>query len=186
MNKAIFLGFLAMGMSLSSLNYADTQAQVGAGFHGSNITESSNDYDVDFSSPVFSARVLPSNHFAIETNYYMAGGGKYTMGSDSGSSSFDTSGLELNLLLGTNMVDEGAYAYAGVGYFSEMWKSNSSGNKYDASGLQAPVGVGYNFGNFSIDLQYVYRNPDAYDGQVFSSGSDVEASVYQLRLFSNL
>jgi hypothetical protein len=186
MKKIVFFGALVTGISVPGFSYADTHSQVGAGYHGSNITESSTNYDVDFSSPVFSARVLPSIHFAIETNYYMAGGGKYTLGSDSGSSSFDTSGLELNLLFGTNMVDQGAYAYAGVGYFSETWKSNSSSNKYNASGLQAPVGVGYNFGNFSVDLQYVYRNPDAYVGQVFSNGSDVDASVYQLRFFSNL
>ena len=103
--KIVLLSMAVASMGASAVSVADTRAQVGAGYHGSSIAENNSDYDVDFTSPVFSARVLPSNHFAIETNYYLAGGGKFSLGADSGSSSYDTSGLELNLLLGTNMVD---------------------------------------------------------------------------------
>ncbi|BFM50032.1 hypothetical protein [Marinomonas sp. THO17] len=165
---------------------AETSAQIGAGWHASDITNNTSVYDAKFSSPVFSARLLPSKHFAIETNYYLSGGGSFDLNDTSGSSSFETSGLELNLLFGSNMMEPGFFAYAGVGYFSENWDSNVSGSHFSASGLQAPVGLGYNFGNFSVDLQYAYREASAYDGSVFDSGSDVEASIYQLRLLTNL
>ncbi|MBJ7536200.1 outer membrane beta-barrel protein [Marinomonas transparens] len=178
---------LIMGLSVSSFSFAEIHAQIGAGSRGSDIKNNSSSYDGDFTAPVFSARLLPSNHFVIETNYYFAGGGKFSQDSNptSNPSNFETSGLELNLLLSTDMVSDGFYAYAGIGYFSERWKSITSGNKYNASGLQVPVGVGYNFGNFSADLQYAYREPDAYKGEIFDTDSDPEASIYQFRLLTN-
>ncbi|MBX2848393.1 MAG: hypothetical protein KTR16_08735 [Acidiferrobacterales bacterium] len=177
---------LMVCLGVSPIALAETSAQIGAGLHASNVINNTSDYEADFSSPVFSARLLPSDHFVIETNYYVSGGGTFTLDGSSGSSSFNTSGLELNLLFGTDMVEEGAYAYIGAGYFSESWDSNSTGSRYDASGFQAPIGAGYNFGNFTVDLQYAYRAPSAYDGSVFDSGSNIKAATYQLRLFTNL
>jgi len=188
MKIALITTALIFGLSVSSFSFAETHAQIGAGYHGSKAQENNDGYEVDFSAPVFSVRLLPSSHFSIETNYYFAGGGEYSLASNStsGSSAFEPSGLELNLLLSTDMVSEGFYAYAGLGYFSEKWKSNSSGSNFDASGWQAPVGVGYNFGRFSVDLQYAYRDPDAYKDEVFDNNSDPEVSVYQFRLLTNL
>lgn len=187
MKKLASISVVFMSIGLSQMIWAaDFNAQIGAGYHARDISDGSEDYKVDFSSPVFSARLLPSEHFAIETNYYFSGGGKYSLSGNSGSSSFETSGFELNLLLGTSMVEKGFFAYTGVGYFGENWTSNSNGNQYNATGLQAPIGVGYNFGAFSVDLQYAYRKPSAYEAEVFDAGDDIEASTYQLRLFTNL
>lgn len=161
-------------------------AQIGGGYHGRFISETNDDYAVNFNSPVFSARLIPAKNFALETNYYNFGGGRYTKGSESGPSVFDNSGLEVNFLLGSSLVDDGFFAYVGVGYFSETWESMTSGNQYGASGIQAPIGIGYNFGHFSIDAQAAYRNPAAYQGDVFSTTSDPEAYIMQLRLFANM
>ncbi|TDP01858.1 hypothetical protein [Marinomonas balearica] len=182
------LALPALAFAETESNTSDTFAQIGGGYHSSFVSENSNDYEASFDSPVFSARLIPQENVALESNYYYPGAGDYTKGTDSGRSVFDVSGLELNMLLSTSLVDEGFYAYTGVGLFSETWESTSSGNQYVATGLQLPVGVGYNFGKFSIDAQFALRDPDSYTKDVFSAddASMNEANTVKFRLFANL
>ncbi len=166
--------------------HAETNAQIGGGYHARYIEDASSDYSVDFGSPVFSVRLIPHENFAFATNYYYNGSGSYSQGSNSGPSVFETSGLELNFLLGTSFIDKGFYGYAGLGYFSEHWESTTSSSDYIATGLQAPIGLGYNFGDFGMEVQYAYRDPKAYQKDVFSADSDPSANTFQIKLFANL
>lgn len=83
--KLLFLSIISSVSVLSAANsQADTNAQIGGGYHARQIEDSSTDYSVDFGSPVFSVRLIPHENFAFATNYYYNGSGSYSQGSNSG------------------------------------------------------------------------------------------------------
>lgn len=76
-------------------------------------------------------------------------------------SSFESSGAEVNVLLGQNLTQVGFKWYAGVGFFSESWEL--TGSSSDFSGAQVAGGVGYNTKNVTFDLYLNVRPKSAYE-----------------------
>ena len=94
-------------------------------------------------------------------------------------SGLDVSGLDLQLLLGTNFY-EGWNLFGGVGYFTETWEVSESIYGYtisadkDFSGAQLSFGVGYSWSKVALD--YVMNVRDTSDYEDFS-GIDHDYAV---------
>lgn len=166
---------------ISPMALAEAKFQVGGGL-ASQVVGASYDYysdgtrnegDLTLSNAglQIAARALVNKHLGVDVSYARMGNGDSTVEISSGGlPAADRAALEnytshntsANFLIGLSMTEAGWYGYTGIGAYHDKWTKSGS-ESYTFSGLQIPVGGGYNFSWGTIDLQLALKESSEYD-----------------------
>lgn len=177
---------------------AESNIQIGAGYsiYKSTDTYSEGDYEDSVNTPLLAAKYVFTNNIAIEGTYRLKHTDSCTQPTGEScnfSDDIKVSGIDANVLIGHHFTDKDSiYYYSGVGYFSDSWSYTGNGINDTISGLQIPIGVGYNLENLSFEAQYVYRTTKNYSNSSFGInasspnstyfGDDVSVNMFSIKL----
>jgi len=138
--------------------------KLGVGTYGLIIADDSsqvNYKDAEFYGGALVGTVCFTKHVALRGAFYSA--------ENDDNSSWDVSGGDLQLLLGTNFY-QGFNVFGGIGAFSETWEYDGGsigGVSFkadkDFSGAQASFGIGYSWSKVALDYVVNVRDTSDYE-----------------------
>ena len=130
----------------------DVKFSLGGGFY--NSTQKFDKFsDDEFNGLALTATAAFNNYVGARLNAYSAEHDRF--------STWEASGQDLQVLLGSNLVELGFKAYVSAGFFREEWEEY--GFKHTFNGAQFGFGMGYNWKEYSIDFAMNYRDSADYD-----------------------
>lgn len=83
-------------------------------------------------------------------------------------SEIEASGIEAQILFGNNFINNGFYAYGGLGYFNEEWEYSGIDIDLDFKGILLSLGLGYKWDQVVLDFIINVRDPSDYEDQLNS------------------
>jgi hypothetical protein len=84
-------------------------------------------------------------------------------------SEIEASGIEAQILFGNNFINNGFYAYGGLGYFNEEWEYSGIDIDLDFKGILLSLGLGYKWDQVVLDFIINVRDPSDYEDQLNSA-----------------
>ncbi|MDN3652259.1 outer membrane beta-barrel protein [Thalassotalea ponticola] len=149
----------------------DASWAVGIGSYGLTIEPDDNDYAEDeFYGYNLSLTYASVDHIAVRAALYDT--------EHDDLSDLELSGLELQLLAGTGLRNNGFKAYGLLGFYSETMELASF--EEDFSGFQLGGGIGYHWPQVSLDLSVAFRSTSDYED--FAELNDVMATSSSLNI----
>ena len=205
MKSVISVGIAASLLAVSANSFAESKLQLGGGLSSQSATASyivisSQPYLLDYTysnDGLFAdGRYVMNDYVALDMSVALGLNGETVRDKEQNGLKTTTSSeiagfrstyISANLLVGMSLIRHGWYGYTGLGYFTDTWSADNMSSA-SFSGVQLPLGFGYNFSNVTVDAQVLFQSSDDYDKffeRELKTESDAAVVSFRLGLLAN-
>ncbi|MBR7888181.1 hypothetical protein J9B83_04430 [Marinomonas sp. A79] len=168
LRKKLALGCVAMAaVSYTGSALSAVRAQVGVGLFDELFVYKNDSLEANLTGYSLQVRTFGGKHFASDFGIQKGNSLEATQGNISVKvDGYESTALYFNWLLTTEIQPNLAYGYLGLGLFHDTLEYNDL--SYTATGLQIPIGIGYQFQRFAVEYQLQFRSADDYSSSLES------------------